>query len=115
MKIGSILENQSIEKRIAITPEVVKKYISLGFELCLIKNYGIHLGINDEDYLKVGAKILEDEKEIIKNADLILQLGLPSDEKLSHLRENQILVGVLNPFNNKNKIDDLIKKNIKIL
>ena len=32
MRIGSILENQNIEKRIAITPEIVKKYISLGFE-----------------------------------------------------------------------------------
>ena len=42
-----------------------------------------------------------------------MQLGLPSDEKLSHFKENQILVGVLNPFINKNKIDDLIKKNIK--
>ena len=30
MKIGSILENQKIEKRIAITPEIVKKYTALG-------------------------------------------------------------------------------------
>ena len=42
MKIGSILENQNIEKRIAITPEIVKKYISLGFEIFLSKNYGSH-------------------------------------------------------------------------
>ena len=35
MIIGSILENQNFEKRIAITPEIVKKYISLGFELSL--------------------------------------------------------------------------------
>ena len=40
MKIGSILENQQNEKRIAITPEIVKKYISLGFEVCLSENYG---------------------------------------------------------------------------
>ena len=35
MKIVSILENQNIEKRIAITPEIAKKYISLGFEVSL--------------------------------------------------------------------------------
>ena len=35
MKIASILENQNIEKRIAITPEIAKKYISLGFEVSL--------------------------------------------------------------------------------
>ena len=50
MKIASILENQNVEKRIAITPEIPKKYISLGFEVLLSENYGSHLGIKDEDY-----------------------------------------------------------------
>ena len=45
MKIASILENQKIEKRIAITPEIAKKYLSLGFEVSLSENYGSHLGI----------------------------------------------------------------------
>ena len=114
MKIGSILENQSIEKRIAITPEVVKKYISLGFEICLIKNYGIHLGINDEDYLNLGAKISEDEKEILKSSDIIVQLGMLSDEKSSLIKENQIIVGVLNPYTNKEKLENLAKKKINL-
>ena len=114
MKIGSILENQSIEKRIAITPEIVKKYISLGFEICLIKNYGIHLGINDENYLNVGAKILEDEKEILKSSDIIVQLGMLSDEKSSLIKENQIIVGVLNPYINKEKLESLAKKKINL-
>ena len=48
MKIGSILENQKIEKRISITPEIAKKYISIGLEVHLSKNYGVHLGISDE-------------------------------------------------------------------
>ena len=49
MKIGSILENQNLEKRISITPEIVKKYISLGFKLSLSENYGSHLGIKDNN------------------------------------------------------------------
>ena len=44
MKIASILENQKIEKRIAITPEIAKKYISIGIEVSLSENYGSHLG-----------------------------------------------------------------------
>ena len=65
MRIGSILENK-IEKRIAITPEIIKKYSSLGFEICLSENYGSHLGIKDEEFLKLGVKILKDDNEIIK-------------------------------------------------
>ena len=114
MRIGSILENQKIEKRISITPEIAKKYISLGFEISLSKNYGSHLGIIDNDYTNLGVKILKDDNEIISNSDLLIQLGLLSDEKCSIIKENQILIGIFNPYNNKNKLENLIKKNIKI-
>ena len=113
MKIASIQENKKIEKRIAITPEITKKYTSNGFEVFLSKNYGQHLGFSDDEYKNLGAKIIDDEKEIIKSANLIVQLGLPSDENLSYFKEDQILIGVLNPYANKKKIDELIKKKIK--
>ena len=112
MKIASILENQKIEKRIAITPEIAKKYISLGIEVCLSENYGSHLGIKDEEYTELGVLILKDEKEIINSADIIVQLSLLSDDKNFLLKENQTFIGVLNPFENKDKINDLIKKKL---
>ena len=82
MKIASILENQKIEKRIAITPEIAKKYISLGLEVSLAENYGSHLGIKDEEYKELGVSISKDEKEIITSGDIIVQLGLFDDEKV---------------------------------
>ena len=95
MKIASILENQKIEKRIAITPEIAKKYISLGLEVSLSENYGSHLGIKDEEYKELGVSILKDEKEIISSADIIVQLGLLVTIKSSILKENQTFIGVL--------------------
>ena len=50
MKIVSISEDKKIEKRIAITPEITKKYLALGFDVNLIKNYGEHLGFKDKEY-----------------------------------------------------------------
>ena len=114
MKIGSILENQKIEKRIAITPEIAKKYISLGFDIQLSKNYGTHLGITDEEYKKIGVKFLSDDKEIINLSNIIVQLGLLSDDKSSLLKEDQTLIGVLNPYDNKEKLDVLKDKKIKL-
>tara|TARA_B100001057_G_scaffold249591_1_gene249872 strand:+ start:165 stop:1253 length:1089 start_codon:yes stop_codon:yes gene_type:complete len=113
MKIVSISEDKKKEKRVALTPEITKKYISSGFEILISKNYGQHLGFEDDDYKKSGAKILDDEKEIIDSGDIVVQLGLPSEERRSLLKSNQILIGVLNPYTNKDKIDHLIKKNIK--
>ena len=43
MRIVSVLENQTNEKRISITPEIAKKYIALGFEVVLPENYADHL------------------------------------------------------------------------
>ena len=112
MHLASISENKSIEKRLAITPEIVKKYISLGFNISLPNSYGVHLGFKDEDYNNLGVNLLDNEKEIIKNADIIIQLGLPDDEKLSLLKENQTLVGSLNTFSNKEKLENLKTKKI---
>ena len=67
MRIGSISENHKIEKRIAITPEIVKKYLSLGFEVSLSEDYASHLGISNEKYLELGAKIIKEDDEILQN------------------------------------------------
>ncbi len=115
MKVVSVLENQTTEKRVAITPEIAKKYLSLGFEVLLPENYANHLGIKDNEYSNIGVKISKDEKEIINSADIIVQLELPNDEKRSLIKENQTLIGVLNPYSNKDKIDDLVKRNINVL
>ena len=114
MKIGSVSENIKIEKRIAITPEIAKKYKTIGFEVLLPKNYGAHLNIADEEYQNIGVKILDDEKEILSDVNVIVQLGLLSEEKNSILKEDQTLIGVLNPYQNKNELDNLIKKKINI-
>ena len=115
MRIVSVLENQTNEKRISITPEIAKKYIALGLEVVLPENYADHLGIKDNEYIKIGVNISKNEKEIISSADIIVQLGLPPNDKSSLIKENQTLIGVLNPYNNKDKIDDLIKRNINVL
>ena len=112
MNLSSISENLNIEKRIAITPEIAKKYINLGFNLTLPNNYGIHLGFSDEDYKNLGINLLDNDNEIIKNSDIIVQLGLPDEEKLSLFKEDQTLIGSLNAFQNKDKLENLKSKKI---
>ena len=112
MKIVSISEDINIEKRIAITPEIAKKYLSSGFDVSIVENYGQHLGFSDNEYKELGVQISKDEKKIINEANIIVQMGLLSDEKLSFLKENQNLIGVLNPYLNKEKINNLNKKKV---
>tara|TARA_B100000029_G_scaffold486488_1_gene540900 strand:- start:1122 stop:2210 length:1089 start_codon:yes stop_codon:yes gene_type:complete len=114
MIIGSVSENKKIEKRISITPEIAKKYINLGFEVILEENYGTHLGFADKDFSEIGVKFLKSHEEVIKRSNIILQLGLLDNEKNSLLNENQTLIGVLNPYDNQNKLQELSKKKINL-
>ena len=114
MRIVSVSENHNIEKRIAITPSIAQKYIDLGLEISLTENYGEHLGFKDNDYKELGVEIFKKESEVLNNADIIVQLGLLSDDNLLFLKENQNLVGIFNPYINKEKLKNLSKKNINI-
>ncbi len=113
MKVGSILENIEIEKRVAITPDIVKKYISLGLDVNLSKDYGSHLGISYKQFEAEGANILADDEEVISNSNAILQMNMLSDQNCHKLKKDQILIGVLNPFSNEKKLKEIISKNIK--
>ena len=98
MIIGSISENINLEKRVAVTPDVVKKYTSLGLKVYLSENYASHIGIEDNEYQSEGAKICSNSNEVINSSDAIIQVNILEDENLNLLKENQFLIGVLNPF-----------------
>ena len=113
MIVGSILENTSLEKRVAITPDTIKKYKSLGIDINLSKNYASHLGISDKVYQEEGATIFNTDREVIENSSAILQMSLISDENLNFLKKDQILIGVLNPYLNEKKLNEISSNNIK--
>ena len=110
MKIGSIAENIEIEKRVAITPEIAKKFITNGFDVNLQKDYAKHLGFDDKDYEAVDVKILDDEKSVLENSEILAQLSLPSKSLFEYFDQNQTLVGVLNPYQNTKDLEELVKK-----
>ncbi len=113
MILGSISENRSIEKRVAITPDVIKKYNSIGLKVHLSKDYALHLGIKDRDYEIEGASFFQNDQEVISNSNAILQMSIPTEDNLSKLKNDQLLVGVLNPYQNDSKLKEISQKNIK--
>ena len=56
MIIGTVSENKELEKRISITPEIAKKYISNGFEVMIEKDLASHLGISDKESFMQACK-----------------------------------------------------------
>ena len=114
MSVGSIKENISLEKRVAITPETAKNIISLGLSISLEKNYANHLGISDKQYEEIGVKFYSSSSEVINSSKLILKVDCPSEEEIKILRENTIIIGIFNPTKNEKKLKEMLKKNISI-
>tara|TARA_Y200000002_G_scaffold374123_1_gene374329 strand:+ start:1072 stop:2160 length:1089 start_codon:yes stop_codon:yes gene_type:complete len=112
MIVGSISENKSQETRVALTPDIIKKYISLGLEVNLTKNYAIHIGISDELYKAEGAKLCASEDEVLLNSNVIIQMSILNDDNLKKLKKNQILIGVLNTYLNEKKLKDVTSNGV---
>ncbi len=114
MIVGSTKEDLTLEKRVSLTPETAKNILGLGLKVCIEKNYANHLGIQDNEYSKVGVEIKPTPTEVFNSSKLIIKVNCPSENEINFLKENTILIGMLNPSKNKNQISKIIKKKMKI-
>jgi len=112
--IGSVKEDLTREKRISITPETVKQFVDLNFSVLLESKYGEHLGIDDEEYKNKGASLNSSSKEVLEKSEIILRVNCPSNDEISLIKNKSILVGQFDPLTNKEMINKLIKKDVKI-
>ena len=87
MKISIPKENRIGETRVAASPEVVKKFISMGFDVTIQSGAGLESGFTDESFKLVGASISSDTKSTLENADIIFKIQrlMTSTEELDEV------------------------------
>ncbi len=112
MIVGSTKEDLTLEKRVSLTPETAKNLINLGLKICLEKNYANHIGIDDKEFEKVGVVIENSSNEVLNTCNLLIKVNCPSDNEINYIKENTILIGMLNPSKNNDKIQKLIRKKV---
>ena len=113
MIIGTVSENKEVEKRVSITPEIAKKYISNGFEVMIESNFASHLGISDEEFVKEGCKV-DNRENVLNHSNIILQLNLPDEKSSNLIKENNLLIGNFNSLLNKEAINKISNKKISV-
>ena len=114
MNIGSIIENLNLEKRVSITPDVVKKYVGLNLDVYIEKNYGNHLGIADEEYKSAGANILPTKREVINKSDIVVQVSFPENDYLDFFKKDNSLIGTFDSYLAKENINKMVKMGVNI-
>ena len=112
--IGSVKEDLAQDKRISITPETTKKLIKLNFSVILEKGYGEHLGISDQEYKSNGVHLYNSAKEVLEKTDIFLKVNCPPNGEINFIKSKSILIGQLDIFLDKEKINKLVKKEISI-
>ena len=121
MQIGIIKERRLDEKRVAATPDTVKKFIAMGLQVNIEKGAGITAGITDDEYREAGANIFDDASRVLENADIVLKVNKPigpNDKDVSKLDEvkllksGSILVSLMEPYTDRGLIDLIAKQNI---
>ncbi len=114
MIVGSTKEDLAIEKRVSLTPETAKNIIGLGLKVCVEKDYASHLGIQDSHFKEVGVEIKNSSDEVLNLCNLLMKVNCPSTIEINKLKENTILLGLINFSKNKNQINEILKRKIKI-
>ncbi len=109
MKIAIPKERRAHERRVAATPDTVKKYSSLGFSVSIEAGAGIGSRFTDEDYAAAGATIETDLSSLLGDADVVLKVQRPilkSEElpgegevdELGLMKKGALLISVLSPY-----------------
>ncbi|HEV7391176.1 MAG TPA: Re/Si-specific NAD(P)(+) transhydrogenase subunit alpha [Burkholderiales bacterium] len=100
MKLGIPAETKPGETRVAATPETVKKLTSSGMHHALVESgAGVRASIPDDQFTAAGATIVPSAAHVYREADIVLKVRGPDAGELAQMREGQILIGMLQPYN----------------
>ena len=91
MRVGVPKEIKKNEHRIGLTPTAAREYVAHGHQVSIEAGASLGAGFTDEDYVKVGAKIVATAAEIFANNDMIVKVKEPQKVEWEMLREDQIL------------------------
>lgn len=104
MKLAVLRERRAHERRVAATPDTVRKLKALGLDVAVESGAGFGIGASDADYAAAGAEVVPDAAAAVQGADIVFKIQRPlgpgegeiDEEAL--LTSGQVLVGQLDPF-----------------
>ena len=112
MLIGVPKETWSGELRTALVPQNAKKFIELGMSVVLESESGVPSGFTDAMYEDVGVKITQDKAEV-HGADILMRVRHPTSAELQLVKKEAVSISFLAPFNEKELVQDMAKREIR--
>jgi NAD(P) transhydrogenase subunit alpha len=108
--IAILKETAAHEKRVAATPETVKKLIALGANIVVENGAGEASSYLDKAYVEAGAS-LSSRLDAVANADVVLKVQASTDD-LTGLKQGALLIGQFAPYQNADTIQQAAKEGV---
>ncbi len=111
MLVVALKETAAGERRVALTPDVVRALAREGVEVAIEAGAGAAAGYPDADYEKAGARIEADAGALLAAAD-VAAVVQGDAEQVGRLREGAVLVGLLRPLDRPERARELASRRL---
>jgi len=98
MQIAIPRERRPQERRVAASPDTVKRLVGMGHEVVIEAGAGLGASFPDAAYTAAGGRIAADERAALGAADLVLKVQRPEVEEIGTMKKGAVLVGMLAPL-----------------
>jgi len=111
MKVAVIKERRAHERRVAASPDTVKRMVRMGLEVVTEGGAGSSASFTDAAFAAAGASIVADPAAALGDADILLKVQRPlidaeaGIDELTYLKRGSVLIGLLQPTQNPDDVD----------
>lgn len=111
MKLGVPKETKEKERRVALTPDICKKLISSGFEICIESSAGENSYYSDENYKEAECSVA-DKNNVYSESEVILKINPPLAEEISLMKKESVLISFMYAATNPSLVESCVKQGI---
>jgi NAD(P) transhydrogenase subunit alpha len=118
MKLAVLKERRPHERRVAATPDSVKKLVKQGIAVTVESQAGAGASFSDAAYQAAGATIAANAPEALANADVILKVqrpllgGADGVDELAGAKQGAVLIAILAPYQSAEALAEYAKRGI---
>lgn len=112
MKIAVVKELKVPEKRVALTPDVVKLLVKAGFQCSIETSAGDASGFSDSSFEAVGATINGSKSSLLKEADILLKVNAPSLDEVALMQEGAVIIAFMYAYTIPEVVEACVAKKI---
>jgi NAD(P) transhydrogenase subunit alpha len=110
LTIGVPKETREGERRVALIPEAVKKYVAAGVSVLVETGAGEGSFISDSAYAEAGATIIPTAP--FGSADFVIKVQPPTDAEIGAMKPGNKLVAFLSPMTSPELVGQLLDKRV---